>query len=261
MRSAAARSASAPTTPPVGFCGELRMTSFVRGPRRAPSSPDVEGEVRGLVERQGHGRGAGPADRRLVDREARVGVHDLVAGPAGGEDREEEERLGARAHQHALGVDRDAARARQLGGRGLAQLGQPGARAVVRLARAHRRAAGLDDVRRGREVRLADLEVDDVAPRALQRPRPRQHRERGLRPELSDPARQRRSRPHARRARLSPAARRRAGSGTPGSRRPARPARTARGCRPGAPWPTRRRPPRRGCGPSPHPGGPGRARA
>ena len=169
---------------------------------RARSQPggelvDVEGEVRGLVQRQGHRRGARPADRGLVDREARVGVHDLVTGSAGGEDGEEQERLGAGAHEDALGVDRDAARARQLGRRRLAQLGQPRARAVVRLARAERRAARLDDVRRGGEVGLADLEVEDVAPRALQRACPGQHGERGLGPEPMDPARQRRPRRRA----------------------------------------------------------------
>ena len=47
-------------------------------------------------------------------------------------------------------------------------------------ADAQRAHAGLDDVRRRAEVRLADLEVDDPPSGRLERLRPRQHLERGL---------------------------------------------------------------------------------
>jgi hypothetical protein len=48
-----------------------------------------------------------------------------------------------------------------------------------------RAAAGLDDVGRRIEVRLADLEVDDVAALRLETLRLRQHRERRLGPRRS----------------------------------------------------------------------------
>ena len=81
----------------------------------------------------------------------------------------------------ALGGDVHAAAARQLGGGRLAQLGDARRRAVVRLPRPQRRDPRLGDVRRRVEVGLADLEVDDVAPRALHRARLGEHGERRLR--------------------------------------------------------------------------------
>ena len=53
-------------------------------------------------------------------------------------------------------------------GAGLAQHGQSRRRAVVRLAVGPGLAAGVDDVARRREVGLADLQVDDPAPRRLE---------------------------------------------------------------------------------------------
>ena len=86
---------SAGTTPPVGFAGEFRITSFVRGVSRAGDVVGGEREAALLGERQRHRRRARPPDHRLVDREARVRVDDLVAGVAGREHAEEEERLRA----------------------------------------------------------------------------------------------------------------------------------------------------------------------
>src|SRR5437867_488312 len=67
---------------------------------------------------------------------------------------------------------------------------QAGRRAVVRVSVAKRLRPGLDDVRRRREIRLTDLEVDDPPPLRLERRRPREHLERRLRPEPLEAARQ-----------------------------------------------------------------------
>ena len=70
--------------------------------------------------------------------------------------------------------------AREVRGAGLAQHGQSGRGAVVRLAVGPGLAAGVDDVARRREVGLADLQVDDAAPRRLQRLRASEHLEGGF---------------------------------------------------------------------------------
>jgi hypothetical protein len=69
---------------------------------------DIEREVALLEQRQRDRRGARPADRRLVDREARVGVDDLIARIARRENREEEERLGAGPDEHVRRIDGNA---------------------------------------------------------------------------------------------------------------------------------------------------------
>ncbi len=143
-----------------------------------------------LDQRQRHRRRACEADDRLVDREPGVRVDDLVAGLAGGEHAEEQEGLRPRGDQHAARVDGHAAMRRQVRRARLAQLGQPGRRAVVGVAVAQRAHAGLDDVLRRPEVGLADLEVDHAPAGRLERLRPRQHLERGLGPEPAHALRQ-----------------------------------------------------------------------
>ena len=93
------------STPPVGLCGELKMISFVRGVTRRDELVRVEAEVVLLAERDRHGRRADEARHRLVDREARVRVDDLVALLRQGEDREEHDRLGAGRDDHLRRVD------------------------------------------------------------------------------------------------------------------------------------------------------------
>ncbi len=78
-------------------------------------------------------------------------------------------------------VDLEAAVAREVRGAGLAQHGQAGRGAVVRLAVGPGLAAGVDDVARRREVGLADLQVDDAAARRLERLGAREHLEGGFR--------------------------------------------------------------------------------
>ena len=77
-------------------------------------------------------------------------------------------------------------------GRRLAEDGEPGRLAVVRLAGADRGDSRLGDVRRRLEVGLADLEMDHVAARCLERTRPGEDGERALGSEATDGRRDRR---------------------------------------------------------------------
>jgi len=61
MRRAAASRSAAGTTPPVGFCGELRMTSAVLGPRSSPSSAGSNEKPADSC--RGNGTGVAPAQR------------------------------------------------------------------------------------------------------------------------------------------------------------------------------------------------------
>ncbi len=56
-----------------------------------------------LSERDGYGPRSAEGGDRLVHREAGVGVEDLVALLAQGQDREEHDRLGAGGDDHAFG--------------------------------------------------------------------------------------------------------------------------------------------------------------
>ena len=65
----------------------------------------------------------------------------------------------------------------------LAQRRNPGRVGIAVLAVAQRLNRRLDDMRRRFEIGLADSEIDDVAPLALQFSRPRQHGEGVLLPD------------------------------------------------------------------------------
>jgi hypothetical protein len=82
---------------------------------------------------------------------------------------------GARRHDDARGIDVDALDA-VMRSDGLAQGAQTDRRRVVRMSRAQRRLAGRDDGCGGREVRLADFQMDDGASGGLEFARPRQQR-------------------------------------------------------------------------------------
>ena len=142
-----------------------------------------EREVALLEKRQRNRGRPHPADRRLVDREAGIGIDDLVSRVAGGEDAEEEERLRTGSDENVLRADVDSAGLREVLRGRLAQLRDPRGRAVVRLAGAQRLRCDVADVERRREVRLADLEVDDVAALPFERLRSREDAERRLRAE------------------------------------------------------------------------------
>jgi hypothetical protein len=173
-----------------------RVEDHELGPRAQPRAQllEIEREVARLVQRQRNRGGPDPPDRRLVDGKARVGIDDLVARLAHRQDREEQEGLRAVADEHPLRRHLDAAGARQLLGDGRPEAGQAGARAVVRRACPHGGEGRLRDVLGCREVRLADLQMDDVPALRFELARPGQDGERRLRSEAGDAGRELRRR-------------------------------------------------------------------
>src|SRR5262249_58391362 len=115
-------------------------------PELARELVGVEDEVVLLAKRQWYGHGSCEPDRRLVDREPGVGVDDLVAGIADGQDREEEKRLRARADEHASGRDRQCTACGEVLGGRLAKLGYPGGWAVGGVPGPHLLGSRLADV-------------------------------------------------------------------------------------------------------------------
>ena len=137
----------------------------------------VHPEVALLAQPDAHREGADEVHQRGVDRVAGVGQDHLVAPLHAGQQREEEHVLGAR-YQHHLGRVGLHSETRGHESRDrLAHLHDPARRGVVRVARVHCRYRRFDDVVGGREIRLADLEVDDLAAFGLQPPGPGQHLE------------------------------------------------------------------------------------
>ena len=144
------------TTPPVGLAGLLTMISRVRGVIWASTSSAEKAKPLSSRSAIGTGFGAGELDQRPVDREARVGVHDLGARLAEHQHGEEHGHLAARHDDDPVGVHVDAAALAHVGGHRLAQRQDAVGRGVAVVPVAQRLDRGLDDVRRGREVGLAD---------------------------------------------------------------------------------------------------------
>ncbi len=96
--------------------------------------------------RSGMGTGlpAHEIDHRLVDRETGIGVDDFIALIHQRQDGEENDRLTARNHDHFVAGYLDAARAADVFGDGLAQLGQARRWPVVRPAVVQSVARGFD---------------------------------------------------------------------------------------------------------------------
>src|SRR5438874_664809 len=159
------------------------------GPRGDRPLEHVEIEREPLIEARRHRdrRRAAEAHHRRVDGESRIGHQHFVTGRESREKTVEEVRLGSRRDQDMLGIRPDAPLREVLRDR-LAQHRRARRRAVARVPVAERAHAGLDDVRRRGKVRLADLEMDDLAPARFDGPRLHQHVERSLRPEQSHPA-------------------------------------------------------------------------
>jgi hypothetical protein len=86
-----------------------------------------------------------------------------------------------------LAADLDAARPRHVRGDRFAKFGIALRRAVVRPATVQRLFGRLDDVRRGREVGLADLQVHHAPPLRFQRAGLHQHIEGRLDPDATHP--------------------------------------------------------------------------
>ena len=121
----------------------------------------AEGEAVLLLQRDRHGLGAGVLDHRAIDREARIGIHDLLAGRAEHQDREEHRRLAAGHDDDVAGIDLDAVALFQVLGDRLAQRQDALRRRIAVVAIAQRLDGGFDDVARRLEVGLADAEIDD----------------------------------------------------------------------------------------------------
>ena len=171
-------------TDPVGLCGELKTSSFVRGViSEATSSTSIR---KSYASRSGRSdrRAADIAGHRLVDREARVRVDDLVAVIDQREHGVEHDRLCARRDDHLLGRGLDPLPALHVGDDRLAQRQDAGGGRVVRRSLVQERARRrLGDVARRVEVGLADLQVDHVAAGRLERAGARGGLEGGLRPD------------------------------------------------------------------------------
>src|SRR6266446_9319044 len=143
----------------------------------------AERKAGAFVERNRHRRGSGEADHALVDRKARVRVEDLDPRLAEHQDREKHRDLAAGDHEHEIGGDLDPVPAKEVGGDRGAQRRDAVGWSVAVMAVGERLAAGFDDVFRGREIRLADPEVDDGAAVRGEGIGARQHLERRLGPE------------------------------------------------------------------------------
>ena len=142
------------------------------------------------AQRQGDGGRAHEPRHRLVDREAWVGHDDLVASPDEGHHREREHRLGARGDDDAVGVDLDPAPESRIGGDRLTEGREPERRGVVGPAFIERPFGCGEDVRRGVEVGLSEVEMDDVAALRFESARPIRRLEGGLGPDVVHPASQ-----------------------------------------------------------------------
>ena len=161
---AMSRMSSAVRIEPVGLCGELMTISRVRGVTNDSTSTTSmrKSFSSRRVPRPRCRPRIGPWTRRSGSR---VGVDDLVALVDQGEHRVEHDRLGARRDDHLLRRRVDPLPALHVGGDRLAQGGDAGGgRVVGQPLIQHASGRRLADVAGRVEVRLADLQVDDVAP-------------------------------------------------------------------------------------------------
>jgi hypothetical protein len=117
--------------------------------------------------------------------------HHLVTGIDQQREHEQHRRRRAARHDHALGIDPHREPAREIRGDRLAQLEQAAAVGVAGLARTQRVRTSLHHGRRRREVGLADLEVQHLAARALDRERALHHLHREERLDQGDARRER----------------------------------------------------------------------
>ena len=158
----------------------MTIISRVRGVICASTSSAEKAKPRLSCSAIGTGRRAGPLDQRAVDRKAGVRVHDLGTRLAEHGDRHEHGDLAAGHDHHPVRGDLEAAPQRHVGRHRLAQRQDAVGGRVAVVAVAQRLDRGLDDMRRGREVGLADAEIDDRAALLLQAGRARQHLERAF---------------------------------------------------------------------------------
>ena len=147
---------------------------------QVPQLVEVRLEVVALAERKGHATRTREIDHRGVDGKAGVRVDRFIARVEQGEQCVEHDWLRARRDDDLRRIDGEAAPRPQICGDRVAELDDTGGWRVVRLAPLERRDAGRDHRGRRVEVRLADLQMDDVAAFRLERSRLREHLECGL---------------------------------------------------------------------------------
>src|SRR5271166_3695947 len=135
----------------------------------------VEAEIALLAQWNGNSFRAQEVDHRLVNREAGIGIDDLVSLFHQREHGEEDNRFAAGNDHDFIGADLDATRTGDLCRDGLAQLRQARRRSVMGIALAQSVHSGLDDVGGRVHVGLADLKVNDVSSLALQSASTHQH--------------------------------------------------------------------------------------
>ena len=161
--------------PPVGFCGEFSTTILVFGLRRLRKRSRSKEKPRDSSSGMGTAFGAEEANHRFVNREAGVGVDHFIARLEQRQHGEENDRFAARHHRNVLRAHADAARGRNVGGDGLAQIGKALRGAVMRPAFVQRFLGSFHNVGRRREIGLADLQMDNALALRLQRARSDQH--------------------------------------------------------------------------------------
>src|SRR5439155_3008669 len=120
-------------------------------------------------------------DHGLINRKPRIGIDDLVRLIDEGENCEEHDRLAAGNNHNFLGSDFNSAAAAYFLRNSLAQIRKSCGRAIMRPSGTEGVDRGVNDVGRSIEIRLADFEMDDVLALPLQRTRPVQNFEGGLR--------------------------------------------------------------------------------
>src|SRR5438477_1553440 len=148
----------------------------------------AERKALALVKRHRHRRRAGKLDDAFVDRETGVRVEDLHPRLAEHHDREEHRDLAARHDEHLVGRHLDSVAAPKICGNGGAQRRDAVGWGIAVMTVGEGLAAGLDDMRRGRKIGLADAEIDDRAVLRRQRLGARQHLEGGFGAENPHPA-------------------------------------------------------------------------
>src|SRR4029079_16528269 len=125
-------------------------------------SRDIKEKSFSSAKRKGSGAPADIANHRLIDRESRIGIDDLVALVYESENREENDRLATGNDDHLIGTNLHSARAAYLVSAGLCEFGISGRRAVVCPSAIKRIHGGMDYVGGCIEIRLTDFKMNDV---------------------------------------------------------------------------------------------------
>ena len=175
------------STPPVGLAGVLSTSTRVRGvTSERSSSTSIR---KSLASRMGTDTGVAPTKftSERVDGIAGVRHQHLVARLDHGEEQEVKDVLAAGDEHHLFRSGLHTGVPGHVAGGRLAHLPDAAGRGVVGGTFADGADGGLGDVVGGREVGLADLQMDDVPTLGLEPPGAGQHLEGGLGAEAGHP--------------------------------------------------------------------------